>query len=314
MKRKVIIFSGPTATGKTSLSIEAALLLQNSFIVNFDSLAFYKELSIGSARVQKEEMRGVDHYLVGSESIKEPVDAYQFTLLAENIIHQRSTDPFILVGGSGFYIRALLKGMYETPNTSDELRNEMDTLYKNEGIKPFIEFLQVNDPESLNTLHPNDHYRLIRAVEYFKTSGQKISESKKSMDQEDPFDFTQNRFPDWDILHIYLDIPKDEHFKMIQKRTQSMIDNGLVKELQDLLDRGFNGKERPLQSIGYKETQDFLNGELKSLEDLKERISISTRQLAKAQRTFFKKVKGRLQFNPLEDKSKILEAVKNFIA
>ncbi|MDH5580716.1 MAG: tRNA (adenosine(37)-N6)-dimethylallyltransferase MiaA [Bdellovibrionales bacterium] len=318
MKRKVLIFSGPTATGKTALSIKSALEIEKSLnhkccIINFDSLAFYKELLIGSARVKKEDMHGIKHYLVGTESIKNPVDAHQFKELAEDIIHQNPDKILIFVGGSGFYIRALIKGMYETTTVDSQMREELNKLYNEKGITPFIEFLEENDPESLEILHENDHYRIMRAVEFFKANGQKISESKKQSDQDDPYDFSQNNFPDWEILHIYLDIPRPEHFEIIQKRTWDMIQEGLIDEVENLIQQGFTGQERPLQSIGYKEAQDYIEGKFKTEQDLAERISISTRQLAKAQRTFFKKVKGKETFHPLKESDKVIEAVKKFI-
>ncbi|MFZ8933210.1 MAG: tRNA (adenosine(37)-N6)-dimethylallyltransferase MiaA [Bacteriovoracaceae bacterium] len=318
MNKKVIIFSGPTATGKTALSIKSALEIekitsQECCIINFDSLAFYKELLIGSARVTQEQMQGVEHHLVGTESIKEPVDAHQFIKLAQEIIENNPHKVFIFVGGSGFYIRALIKGMYETTDIDSQLKDQLNELYQAQGISPFISFLKENDPETLQTLHANDHYRILRAVEFYKANNQKISEFKKLSDKNDPYDFTQNMHPNWDILHIYLDIPRAEHFEIIEKRTEGMIQDGLIEEVKQLLQEGFTGQERPLQSIGYKEAQDFIEGKFKNLEELSERISISTRQLAKAQRTFFKKVKGKETFNPLSENDDVLNTVKNFI-
>lgn len=117
----------------------------------------------------------------------------------------------------------------------------------------------------------------------------------------------------WETLHIYLKIPKDEHFEIIKKRTDKMIQTGLVDEVQELLSRGFTGHEKPLQSIGYKEALDFMRGEINSLDDCKERISISTRQLAKAQKTWFNRIKEKETFNPLKDSKEISEAVNKFI-
>ena len=320
MKKKILIISGPTASGKTNTSILISKFLKKQGdlvpqVVNFDSLLFYKELNIGTAKPTSKEIEGINHYLIDEVSAKANFDASDFIQKAKDLIEtfDSKKDIVILVGGSGFYLRALIKGMYETESPTPELKLEIENLLKEKGIAPFINFLNENDPESMKNLHENDHYRITRAYEFFKITGKKISESKKKMDEVNPYDFQKPANENWDLLHIYLDMPKDEHYEIITKRTQSMIDSGLINEVKELLKNGFTGQEKALRSIGYKEVIDYLNGELKTEEALMERISISTRQLAKSQRTFFKKVTPKETFHPLNDQNKIQEIVKRFI-
>ena len=311
----VIVISGPTASGKTSTSLRLAKLLGEAAVVNFDSLLFYNELNIWTAKPNAKELAEVEHHLVDICSAKNHHNASDYIELAEQKIIELHKDnkAAILVGGSGFYLRALLKGMYESKKSDEALRLELDKELKENGITPFIDFLKEHDPESLEQLHENDHYRLVRAVEHFKTTGTKISEEKKKLDEARPYDFSVNKHPNWNIFHLYLDLPKDQHLKIIEARATQMIDEGLVEEVKNLLASGFSGDEKPLGSIGYKETIDYINGLFKSKEDYLERIVISTRQLAKSQRTFFKKVTPKETHHPLNDVEEIDKKVLEFI-
>lgn len=318
-KQIVILITGPTASGKTGISIELAKLIKNNYqlqsaIVNFDSLLFYEELNIGTAKPTQEEMQEVEHYLIGIRSVHSPYNASEFVEDSTRVIKELHEEKkvVILVGGSGFYIRALLKGMYESGTTPDNIRKEVEELYQEEGIQPFLEILKIHDPESFERLHENDHYRVMRAVEFFKTTGKKISELKKTFDANDPYDFSKNKFPEWNLFHIHLDLPKDEHFKIIVERTKSMLDNGLINEVKSLLSSGFSGEEKPLKSIGYKEVIDFLSQKLPGTE-LIEKINISTRKLAKAQRTFFKKCLNKRTYHPLNERESLQAEIKEFL-
>lgn len=319
-KLPLIIISGPTASGKTSLGIELAQLVQKIFnisaqVINFDSLLFYQELNIGTAKPTELERSLVEHRLVNIQSAKDPINASTFVRMAQEEIdkgHKEGKVNF-LVGGSAFYLRALIKGMYGAQTTPEEIKNNLDNLYKENGIGPIVEILKEHDPESLSALHINDHYRLIRAAEYFLTNGEKISEEKKNMDEKNPYDLSNSIRDDWDIFHIYLNPPKEEHQQIIEERTSQMIKDGLVEEVSELLKNGFTGQERPLKSIGYKEAINFIQGTLPTTESLIERIIISTRQLAKSQRTFFKKITPKNTYNPLVGNEKVIEDVMDFL-
>lgn len=317
--KNIIIITGPTASGKTQISIDIALLIQNELkkdvsVINFDSLLFYKEISIGTAKPTLEERQNITHHMVDVASISSPMNAADFIKMGDQIIaDELAKDKIcILVGGSAFYLRALLKGMYESASPSDEIKNQVESMLKEEGISSIISYLKEHDPEILNHLHENDHYRLSRAVEHHLMTGSPISLEKKKMDDLDPYDFSSN-IKDWNIFHVYLDLPRDEHYQIILKRTKKMIEDGLLDEINQLKVAGFTMQEKPLASIGYKESIEYLNNQFKSLDECIERIAISTRQLAKSQRTFFNKIKPKNEYHPLNNREQIFTDVKNFL-
>lgn len=312
MKTKIIVISGPTATGKTEISLKLAKL-HDALIINFDSLLFYKEISIGTAKPSLEDQQGVPHFMLDSHSIFEPINAADYFKQVIPLIRDLSKQkkPLILVGGSGFYLQTVLNGMFESTTSPKEVLDKSQKLYDNDGIEPFLEILKVHDHASFERYHENDHYRIRRAVEHWWSTKQPFSQSREELQHKN------NEAPpikyDWDVTHLYLDLPKLIHWDIIQERTKKMLSNGLVEEVKSLLDNGATGEEKPLKSIGYLEAIKYLRGEIESEEALVERISISTRQLAKAQRTWFKKVE-KLSYNPLEDWDKIEIHVNEFLS
>ena len=311
---KVIVISGPTASGKTQISIDLARKFGGE-IVNFDSLLLYKEINIGTAKPSFAEQQQVPHHMLDVCSIAQPMNAADYSKAALPIVNQLLAKNKIvyLVGGSGFYLQALLKGMYDSETTPADIQQKSNELYQAQGIAPFLEILKEHDPQSLERYHQNDHYRVRRAVEHWWTTGGKISEArieKDSSNQKMPAASAHG----WDVLHIHLDLPKEDHLKLIEKRTTGMLKQGLQEEVKGLLTRGFTGKEKPLQSIGYKEILDHHFGVFKDLAKCQERIIISTRQLAKAQRTWFKRDHSKLTFHPLLEREVIFEKVQSFLA
>jgi len=310
---KVIVVSGPTACGKTKISIDLAIKF-NAEIVNFDSLLLYKEISIGTAKPTRQEMSGVPHHMIDVATISDPLNASSYTLNAlpiVNDIHSRGKN-VILTGGSGFYLQALLKGMYDSPTTPSHISQRSDELYRTEGITPFLEILKIEDINSFKRYHENDHYRIRRAVEHFWTHGTPLSELRENKDQENQ-QLAAGNIHGWDLLHIYLNIPRMEHGEIINTRTLQMLQSGLLDEVRSLLNAGFTGEEKPLQSIGYKESLDYIKGEITSVEELVERINISTRQLAKSQRTWFNRDKEKFEFHPLSQRQEIFKKVSEFL-
>ena len=317
MRSKIVFISGATATGKTGLSIEIAKKFRDyKFeVVNFDSLLFYKELNIGTAKPTDEEMNEIPHHLVNICSAKKELNANQYIMLALDKIeelHKKNAIP-ILVGGSTFYLRSLVKGMYDSPTVSEEIKEECEKVYKEQGISAVIKYLKEFDPKSLDNLHENDHYRLMRAYEHHRMTKTPISKQKEKADNELPYDFSKNIHPNWDILHINLDLEKEKHWSIIKARAEKMINEGLIQEVQALLDTGFTGNEKPLQSIGYKETISYLQGDIPSQEELVERIYIATRRLAKSQKTFLKKVTPKNTYDPTDKNSRVLLDVQDFL-
>ena len=192
--------------------------------------------------------------------------------------------------------------MFESQTTPDEIIQKSNELFANKGISPFLEILKEHDPKSFQHYHENDHYRIRRAVEHFWHNHTPFSEIRTEM-MENREERSNIKKYGWDIHHIYLDLPKEEHFEIIKKRTQTMLDSGLLEEVKTLLNSGFSGEEKPLQSIGYKESVEHLSNQT-TYDEMQERINISTRQLAKAQRTWFKKV-NKIEYHPLNEREKI---------
>jgi tRNA dimethylallyltransferase len=310
MKNKVCIISGATATGKSSLAIKVAKLW-GAEIINFDSLLFYHELSVGTAKPTIKELAEVPHHMINITSAKTPLNAARFQEIAlplvQNILNNNKLP--ILVGGSGFYLQALLKGMYQSVTTSEEVIKKSELLYMQNGIAPFIEELKKNDLSSLNQYHENDHYRIRRAVEHFWTTGKPFSMARTLKESNN----IDSNIHNWQLHHIYLSVDKIKHWEIIKDRTNQMLKNGLIEEVQNLLKIGFTGEEKPLLSIGYKETQDFLKGNIKDMLELEERINISTRQLAKSQRTWFNKDESKTTYNILTEELRIFADITKFL-
>lgn len=293
---KVVIVSGPTATGKTDTAINLAREFGGE-IVNFDSLLLYQEITIGTAKPTLEERKEIPHHLIDVTSIASPLNASDYMRMAlpviERLLSERKT--VYLVGGSGFYLQAVLKGMYDSPATPPEILERSEKLYAEEGIAPFLEILRVHDPGSFSRYHENDHYRIRRAVEHWWANGTAFFEERQKKNSSNEV-LSETNVHGWDVFHAYLDLPKDEHLRIIEKRTRKMLETGLIEEVEGLLAGGFTGEEKPLQSIGYKEALDFIRGNLKSREECEERIIISTRQLAKSQRTWFNRDKSKRSY------------------
>ncbi len=290
---KLVIVSGPTATGKTDISIELARTFGGE-IVNFDSLLLYKEITIGTAKPTLTEQGEIPHHMLDVASISHPMNAAAYAKMALPIINELHAKNKLVyvVGGSGFYLQALVKGMYDSPTTSAEI-------------------LQKEDPATFNRYHENDHYRIRRAVEHFWNSGIPLSLERERKDKENE-SREQSNVHGWDVLHLHLDVPKEEHIEIIRNRTEKMMKLGLIDEVRNLLLQGFTGQEKPLQSIGYKEVVSLEQGLLKNEAECIERIIISTRQLAKSQRTWFNRIHDKQSFHPLLNRSLIIEKLGKF--
>lgn len=313
MSRNLIyILSGPTASGKTASAIKLAMSLPHIEIVNFDSLLFYKELNIGTAKPTENEIQKCPHHLIDIASIKSPLNAADFAKLAlKKIIELHKSDKIvILTGGSGFYLQALLYGMFDSENTDEKTRLKSDRLYSEQGIAPFRKILEQVDKDSYEIYHENDHYRIRRAVEHFWIKGSPFSLARQVMMNNRAQNSNIKKY-NWNVFHAHLDLPKEQHYQIIQTRTNNMLNAGLIEEVEALLAKGHSGFEKPLQSIGYKETLQYLKQELQK-DELSERINISTRQLAKSQRTWFKKT-DKSVYNPLKDFESLLNDFKGFV-
>lgn len=308
----ILIISGPTCTFKTRRSIEIAKILKQAEIINCDSLLFYRELNISTAKPAPQDLLDIPHHLINCCSIKDPIDIAHFCKLAIPLIDEIHSRGHIalLVGGSAFYLRALIKGHYLSEDSS---RNHNDEkVIEAADINEMINFLKVKDPQVFESIHPNDHYRVERAYQFYIKNNRPISEEKKRFEERGPYNLSAPQFDHWHPLHIHFDIPKEEHYSLIKERTSQMINQGIIVEIQELLEKGHDPHLRPLQSIGPKQVIDYLKKEESPAghEILRESIFIATRQLAKAQRTFFKRMGPKLTFHPLQDWPQVLDLIE----
>lgn len=310
---KVVIVSGPTASGKTDTAIGLARTFGGE-VVNFDSLLLYKEITIGTAKPTPEERKDIPHHMIDVTSIASPMNASDYMRMAYPVVEKLLQEKKIvyLVGGSGFYLQALLKGMYDSPTTPTDVLKRSELMYQNEGIAPFLEILKQHDPGSFARYHENDHYRVRRAVEHWWANGTAFFEERQKKNEGNTT-LPGASVHGWEMYHAYLNLPKEEHLRIIEKRTDRMLEQGLIEEVKGLLDQGFTGLEKPLQSIGYKEALNFIFGVYKSKDECRERIIISTRQLAKSQRTWFNRDQTKVEYHPMKELNSLKINMESFL-
>lgn len=281
MKQPLIILTGPTAAGKTALSIQLAKRIGGE-IVSADSMQVYRHMDIGSAKVTKEEMDGVPHHLI---DVLEPSEDFNVVVFQEKArealkkIYQAGHIP-VIVGGTGFYIQALLYDIDFTENDSDmKFRKELEKQAKEEGPEVLHHTLCRVDPESAKAIHPNNVKRVIRALEFYEKTGKKISlHNEMERKKESPYVFS----------YYVLTMDREKLYERIDSRVDKMMADGLVEEVIRLRDMGCRRDMVSMQGLGYKEILDHLNGEL-SLEEAAYVLKRDTRHFAKRQLTWFKR-------------------------
>jgi tRNA dimethylallyltransferase len=301
--KKVIAIVGPTGVGKSELAVFLGEKL-NGEIVNFDSLQFYKELNIGTAKPGEEERKRVPHHLYDLLELDEEFNAAKFVEIADNLIKEiweRGKIP-ILVGGTGLYLRAFEYGLFsiEVPK---EIRG---TLRKraDQDLSSLYEELKRLDPEYAQKISPKDKVRITRALEVIYASGKPISYFHK----ENPF-FGKKRY---NLIKIGLILPRKELYEKINLRVIKMIEKGWIEEVKNLLEKGYSPELKPFKAIGYKYIIQYLQGKI-SLERAIELIQRDTRRYAKRQLTWFKKEPDIYWFNP-DEKERILNFLKEKLA
>ena len=280
-KKPLIILTGPTAVGKTDTSISLAKAVGGE-IISADSIQIYRHMDIGSAKITKEEMQGVPHFLIDALLPDEEFNVVVFQKLALQAmeeIYERGHIP-IITGGTGFYIQALLYGIdFDETDTDNSYRKELEEFANEHGAEALHERLAKVDEESAKAIHPNNVKRVIRALEYHKQTGGKISEHNEEQRQkESPYHFA----------YFVLNRDRAILYDRINRRVDVMFEQGLVAEVRRLLDMGYTRKLVSMQGLGYKEVAAYLEGEL-SLEEAKEIIKRDTRHFAKRQITWFKR-------------------------
>lgn len=303
MNNKLIILTGPTAVGKTALSIKLAKKI-NGQIISADSIQVYKGFDIGSAKITVEEMSGIKHHLIDILSPEEDFNVYLFQKYAKeaiNKIYAENAVP-IIVGGTGFYIQSVLYDIDFSEEDNSEIRSRLEEEAKIIGPQLMHKKLEALDPEYAESVHYNNVRKVIRALEYIELNGSLFSEHNKAeREKESSYDY--NYF----VLNDY----RDNIYKNIEKRVDIMIENGLVNEVDSLLRSGVNSSMVSMQGLGYKEIADYLNGNI-SLNEAVEKIKLETRHFAKRQLTWFRREKEVTWINKYDfnyDDDKILEYI-----
>ena len=303
-KKPMIILTGPTAVGKTDLSIQLAKAI-NGEIISADSMQVYRHMDIGSAKVTPEEMDGVPHHLIDVLEPEEEFNVVVFQKLAKEAltgIYERGHIP-IIVGGTGFYIQALLYDIDFTENDGDTaIRRELEKLAQTQGAGCLHQMLQEIDPESAAAIHQNNVKRVIRAIEFYRQTGKKISlHNEQEREKQSPYQF----------LYYVLDTDRKTLYERIDRRVDLMMEQGLVDEVKHLADMGCTRDMVSMQGLGYKEILDYLSGEI-PLEEAVYILKRDTRHFAKRQITWFKRERD-VRWLELEqfqnDRKKVLEHI-----
>ena len=291
-KRPLVILTGPTAVGKTAASIGLAKAIGGE-IISADSMQVYREMDIGSAKIRPEEMDDVPHHLVDVLDPSEDFNVVLFQQMAKEAmegIYQRGHIP-IVVGGTGFYIQSLLYDIDFTKEDGDqEYRRQLEEKAKTEGNDSLYEMLKQVDTKSTEKIHKNNVKRVIRALEFYKLNGYPISEhNEKEAAKTSPYNFA----------YFVLNHKRDILYDRINKRVDIMAEQGLIDEVKQLKEEGYEKTMVSMQGIGYRQVFEYLEGNL-SLEDTIDLIKKDTRHFAKRQLTWF----GREKEVVMVDKSK----------
>ena len=283
-KQPLLILTGPTAVGKTDLSIALAKRI-NGAVISADSMQVYRGMDIGSAKVMPEEMQGVDHYLIDVLDPDQDFNVVTFQHLAKEAlteIYSHGHVP-IVAGGTGFYIQALLYDIdFRENDEASPVRSELEALAEEAGeAAPDLlhSMLQEVDPEAAGQIHANNLKRVIRAIEYFRITGEKISlHNEQERKRESPYNF----------LYYVVNTDRSLLYERIDRRVDQMMENGLIEEVNKLRDLGCRRGQTSMQGLGYKEILDYLEGRV-SLDEAVYILKRDTRHFAKRQLTWFKR-------------------------
>ncbi len=280
-KSPLIILTGPTAVGKTKLSIQLAKAVKGE-IISADSMQVYKGMDIGSAKITTEEMEGVPHHLI---DVLEPWEDFNVVVFKQRCdeciqgIYERGHVP-ILTGGTGFYIQAILKDIDFAENDDNtEYRKELEALGEEEGSQVLHEMLKKVDPEAAQAIHANNRKRVIRALEFHHLTGEKISDHNMQEAEKEPA---------YNFCYFVLNDERSVLYERIEKRVDMMVQDGLVEEVKALAEKGCTRNMVAMQGLGYKEIVDYLDGKI-TLDEAIYIIKRDTRHFAKRQITWFKR-------------------------
>ncbi|MFO8082765.1 MAG: tRNA (adenosine(37)-N6)-dimethylallyltransferase MiaA [Desulfobacterales bacterium] len=278
-KTKIVVICGPTAVGKTSQAIKIAKIFDGE-IINADSRQIYRFMNIGTAKPSPEQLSTIPHYLVDFINPDQPFDANRFAEMAHEIVSKLTFKKKLplLVGGTGFYIKSTLHGLFENNCSNPMIRRRLQQEANRYGKEYLYEKLKKVDPETANRIHANDTYRVIRALEVYKTSGETISSLHRR------HHFAQTRY---NALKIGFCLDRKTLYKRIDQRVDIMISEGLIEEVQALLALGYPKELKSMKAIGYNHLADYLAGNC-TLEEAICTLKRDTRRYAKRQMTWFR--------------------------
>ncbi len=281
-KQKVIVICGPTASGKTALSIELAKKVKGE-IVSADSMQIYKDMTIGTAKPTEEEMQGIKHYLIDCISPERRYSVAEYSKDAKQAIEEilaKGKTP-IVVGGTGLYVDSLIYGIeYSNIKLDESYRKELEEIAQKEGLEVLYEKAKEIDSKATAKISPNDKKRILRILEIYKATGRTKTEEEKR---------SRENGPQYDYKVFAINMEREILYDRINRRVDIMIENGLIEEVGSLLKKY---KEFPtaMQGLGYKEVVEYLNGDC-TKEEMIENIKLQTRRYAKRQLTWFRKNK-----------------------
>ena len=290
-EHRVLVIVGPTAVGKTDLSLSLADLLSGE-IVSADSRQVYRFMDIGTAKPTPNELAQVKHHFINTRNPDQYYSAGEFGREARECIENLQKEKVrpLVVGGSGFYIRALVDGLFAPQVSDSRVKEKWNQLIQQKGNDFVYDYLKQIDPESADRLHPNDSQRIIRALEVYELSGTLLSSFKYG--EEKPAKF--------EPLFLGLSRPRQELYERIERRVDMMLQDGLLQEVEDLRTKGYGPELNSLNTVGYKEVFEFFAKNL-SYEEMVNQIKKNTRRYAKRQMTWFRKDK-RIQWIDMEGK------------
>lgn len=294
--RTAIVIAGATATGKTALALEVAAFFDTA-IISADSRQCYREMTIGTAKPSAEELTRIHHYFIDSHSVAEEVNAGLYETLslgyAAEVFKKKQT--VVVCGGTGLYVKAFSEGLHAMPGVPGEVRARVRALYGAEGIEGLRRQLAQHDPAFLRQADTSNPHRLMRALEIWEASGRSILSFRRQ----------DRKVRDFRIIQIGLELPRRDLHRRIHERTERMMASGLVEEVRSLTPYREYGA---LKTVGYQEIFDYLDGRC-TLCEAADLIGVHTRQYAKRQMTWFRRVAGMRWFAPSESR-KILDLLR----
>ena len=304
-KTKVIVICGPTASGKTALSIELAKKI-NGEIISSDSMQIYKDMDIGTAKPDKEEMQGIKHYLLDciSPDVRYSVAEYKqdATKSIEEKLQKGKTP--IIVGGTGLYVDALIYGIeYNDIKIDEEYRMKLEKIAEEQGLQPLYEMALKIDEEAMKKISSNDKKRIMRVLEIYKATGK----TKTQQEIE-----SRKNGVKYDYKVFALNMDREVLYNRINLRVDIMIKNGLVEEVKSLKEK-YNKFPTAMQGLGYKEVVEYLEGKTTE-EEMIEKIKMETRRYAKRQLTWFRKNKETIWLDATKEKDYNVSQIANYIS